>query len=101
MKLKSLLAKPFASYVYKQIRRGMSTAVEDQQKIFEELIKGGALTAFGKDHKLSEVKTYEEYKQSVRIRDYEEFKPYIQQIKEGKHHVLWKGQPIYPEKNVG
>jgi hypothetical protein len=101
MKLKSLLAKPFASYVYKQVRKGMSTAVEDQQNIFQELIKTGAQTVFGKDHKLQDVKTYEEYKQSVKIRDYEEFKPYIEQIKEGKHHILWKGQPIYFAKTSG
>src|SRR5688500_15426158 len=98
MKLKSLLAKPFASYVYKQIRKGMSTAVEDQQNIFQDLLKTGAQTVFGKDHKVAEIKTYEEYKQAIRIRDYEDFKPYIQQIKEGKHHILWKGQPIYLAK---
>ena len=101
MKLKSLLAKPFALYVYKQIKKGMSTAVEDQQTIFQDLIKTGAQTVFGKDHHLQDVKTYEDFKQSVRIRDYEDFKPYIEQIKEGKHHILWKGQPIYFAKTSG
>src|SRR3954463_943215 len=65
MKLKSLLAKPFASYVYKQVKKSMSTAIEDQQAIFEELIKTGGQTLFGKDHKLSEVKTYDDFKQAV------------------------------------
>lgn len=101
MKLKSLLAKPFASFVYKQIKKGMTTAVQDQQAIFQELLKGGAGTVFGKDHKLDQVKTYEEFKQAVPIRDYEQFKPYIEQIKEGKHHILWKGQPIYLAKTSG
>ena len=30
MKFKSFLAKPFAAYIYKQIKKGMSTAVADQ-----------------------------------------------------------------------
>src|ERR1700712_2753341 len=101
MKLKSLFAKPFASYIYKQVRKGMLTAVEDQEIIFKELLKTGAQTLFGNDHHLKEVKTYDEFRAAVNIRDYESFKPYINQIKEGKHNVLWKGQPIYFAKTSG
>jgi hypothetical protein len=35
------------------------------------------------------------------VRDYEQFKPYIEKIKEGKHNVLWKGLPIYLAKTSG
>ncbi|MEO5591993.1 MAG: GH3 auxin-responsive promoter family protein [Chitinophagaceae bacterium] len=101
MKVKSFLAKPFASYVHRQVKKDMANAVEDQQKIFQDLLKTGARTIFGADHKLNEVKTYEEFKQAVPIRDYEQYKPYIEQIKEGKHNVLWKGQPIYLAKTSG
>lgn len=101
MKFKSLFAKPFASYIYKQVRKGMMTAIEDQETIFKELLKTGSKTLYGSDHHLLDVKTYEEFTQSVKIRDYEQFKPYIEQIKEGKHNVLWKGQPIYFAKTSG
>ncbi len=101
MHLKSILAKPFASYVYKQVRKSMATALEDQEGIFKELLKTGSNTIFGAEHKLAQVKTYEEYKQAVPIRDYEECKKWIEQIKEGKHNVLWKGQPIYFAKTSG
>lgn len=79
----------------------MVTAVEDQEAIFRDLIKTGSKTVFGNDHHLGNVNTYEEFKQSVPIRDYEAFKPYINQIKEGKHNVLWKGLPIYFAKTSG
>lgn len=79
----------------------MGTAVKDQETILEELLKTGSKTVFGNDHKLKEVKTYDEYKQAVKIRDYEHFKTYIEQIKESKHNVLWKGQPIYFAKTSG
>ncbi len=101
MKIKSFLAKPFASYIHKQIRKGMQSAVEDQKKILRELLKTGRKTDFGREHHFGEVNTYEEYRQSVPIRDYEKFKPYIDQIKEGRHNVLWKGQPIYFAKTSG
>ncbi|MFT3933734.1 MAG: GH3 auxin-responsive promoter family protein [Chitinophagaceae bacterium] len=101
MKVKSFLAKPFASYVYRQVKKDMANAVEDQQKIFQDLLKTGSKTIFGADHRLKEVKTHEEFRQAVPIRDYEQYKPYIDQIKEGKHNVLWKGQPIYLAKTSG
>lgn len=79
----------------------MVSALEDQENIFKELIKTGSNTVFGNDHHMKEVKTYEEYKQAVIIRDYENFIPYIDQIKSSKHNVLWKGQPIYFAKTSG
>jgi hypothetical protein len=37
----------------------------------------------------------------VPVRDYEQLKPYIEKIKEGKHNVLWKGKPLYFAKTSG
>ena len=79
----------------------MGTAVEDQEAIFKDLIKTGSKTIFGNDHHLGNINAYDEFKQAVPIRDYEAFKPYINQIKEGKHNVLWKGLPIYFAKTSG
>ncbi|MEP7108340.1 MAG: GH3 auxin-responsive promoter family protein [Ferruginibacter sp.] len=101
MKIKSFLAKPFAGYIYKQIKKGMETAVEDQLTIFNNLIKVGSRTTFGKEHGFENIKSYEDFVKQVPIRDYEEFKPYIEKIKLGKHNVLWKGQPIYFAKTSG
>jgi len=101
MKFKSFLAKPFASYTYAKIRKGMATALQDQDAIFKELLKVGKSTEFGKEHGLDKVNSYEEFKKAVPIRDYESFKPYIEKIKEGKHNILWKGKPIYFAKTSG
>jgi GH3 auxin-responsive promoter len=101
MTIKSILAKPFANYIYKQIKKQMEHAVESQQAIFNSLIKVGTKTEFGKDHNFSAIKTHEDFVQQVPIRDYEQLKPYIEKIKEGKHNVLWKGKPIYFAKTSG
>lgn len=101
MKIKSFLARPYAAIVSNRIKKGMATAVADQKAILQMLLKTGAKTSFGKEHKLDEVKTYEEYKQAVPIRDYEAFKPYIEQIKAGQQNVLWKGRPMYFAKTSG
>ena len=101
MKIKSFLARPFASYIYKTIQKGMTTAVADQEAILKELLRIGSKTVFGAEHKLGEVKTYEEFRQAVPVRDYEQFAPYINLVKEGRHNILWKGLPIYFAKTSG
>src|SRR6188508_2754562 len=101
MKIKSFLAKPFASYIYKGIRKGMATAVTDQENILQQLIKVGKGTEYGRSLGLDKITKYEEFRQAVPVRDYEAFKPYIEKVKEGKHNILWKGQPIYFAKTSG
>lgn len=101
MKIKSLLARPFANYIYAKVRRDMQSAVEDQKAALQELLKVGAKTQFGKEHGLDKVKTYEEFRKAVPIRDYEQFKPYIELVKQGKHNILWKGLPLYFAKTSG
>jgi len=101
MKIKSLLAKPFAKFVHKQIKKGMLTAVEDQHLIFQQLIKAASNTDFGKDHGFDKITSHADFIAQVPIRDYEQFKPYIEKIKSGKQNVLWKGLPIYFAKTSG
>jgi len=101
MKIKSFLAKPFASYIYRSIRKEISSALEDQENILKTLLKTGSKTVFGREHHLEVVKTYDEFKSAIPVRDYEQLKPYIDQIKQGKHNVLWPGQPIYFAKTSG
>ena len=79
----------------------MNTALADQDNILKELLKVGKTTEFGKEHGLEQVNSYEEFKNAVPIRDYEEFKPYIEKIISGRHNVLWKGKPNYFAKTSG
>lgn len=101
MNLKSLLAKPFAHYIANKVKKEAQQAVQDQTSIFKALLKGVKNTQFGKDHGLDTVQDYEGFKKAVPIRDYEQFVPYINMVKEGKHNILWKGLPIYFAKTSG
>ena len=101
MGIKSVLAKPLASYVAKSIEKQKVNALEDQQKIFLSLMSQAQVTEFGKEHNFNQITSHEEFKQAVPIRDYELFKPYIEKIKEGKQNILWKGKPIYFAKTSG
>lgn len=79
----------------------MATAVPDQESLLKDLIKSASSTDFGKDHNFSAISSYSNFKDAVPVRDYEGLKEYINKIKEGRHNVLWKGQPIYFAKTSG
>jgi len=101
MNLKSLLARPFAQLIHSKIEKSKVAAVADQMAILQKLIRTGKETVFGKEHHLQEVSNYEQFKNAVPVRDYEQLKPYIEQVKEGKKNILWEGKPIYLAKTSG
>ena len=79
----------------------MINAVVDQENILKNLIKVGRTTEIGKEAGLDKVNSYEEFRQAVPVRDYEQMRPWVDKIKEGRHNVLWKGKPIYFAKTSG
>ncbi|HYK46013.1 MAG TPA: GH3 auxin-responsive promoter family protein, partial [Parafilimonas sp.] len=81
MYLKSLLAKPFANYIYNKTKKWAATAVEDQETLMKSLVKTAKNTEFGKEHKFESIQSYENFTQQIPVRDYEDIKPYIDRIK--------------------
>jgi len=101
MGIRAFLVRPFAKMIARSIDRWSADAVERQEKVFRNLLQKGKDTAFGRDHKLAGVRTYEDYKQAVPIYDYEDIKHYIERIKHGEKDVLWPGVPAYFAKTSG
>ena len=79
----------------------MHRPAETQQRWFRRLITEGGNTAFGRDHHLGDVRTVDEFRQAVPIRDYEALKPYVERILTGESNVLWTGKPLYLAKTSG
>ncbi|MFN5334084.1 MAG: GH3 auxin-responsive promoter family protein [Bacteroidota bacterium] len=101
MKIKSILAKPFVGYIYKQIQKNKNTAIFDQSNTMQSLLHIGKNTEIGREMRLGEVREHREFIQAVPLREYEQFRPYINRIIEGKANVLWKGRPLYFAKTSG
>ena len=101
MGIRSILSKPFASYVVKGQRKWANAPYAYQQKIFQRLMSVGEGTVFGKDHGLNSGTTYDEFKKQVPVRDYEGLKPYVDQVLAGASDVMWKGKPAYFAKTSG
>jgi len=101
MHVKSLLARPFAGFIYNKVKKEMASAVQDQNSIRQYLIKSAQHTLFGKDHGFDKIKTYEDFKKQIPVRDYEALRPYVEKVKEGRQNILWKGKPLYFAKTSG
>lgn len=101
MGFRATLIHPFARFIARSIDRWSAEAVHRQEAVFHRLIADATGTAFGIDHHFSGIKTYDDFKQAVPIRDYEDLKPYIERIKAGERDILWPGKPAYFAKTSG
>ena len=99
--LKALLAKPYSKYIRRKIKAWSEHPIDTQNKVFQNLISEGTKTQFGKDHDFISISTHNDFLKRVPIRDYEALRFYVDQMVEGKEHVLWKGKPIYFAKTSG
>lgn len=101
MGLLSAISKPLAAWTARETRYWSRNAVLSQQRIFQQLLFSGKDTLFGKDHWLTSVKSYIQYREQVPVRDYEGLKLYIEKIKGGEENILWPGRPLYLSKTSG
>lgn len=101
MGYKSSIAKLAANIIAPSIYKEQQNALAIQQTLFQSLIEKASQTDFGKAHDFSKIKSYSDFKGAVKVRDYEDFKEYIELIADGKEDVLWKGKPLYFCKSSG
>jgi hypothetical protein len=101
MGILSALSKPLAGLMDRQTRSWSRNGRDAQRRVFEELIRVGKHTLFGKEHDFQNINTYEDFKHRVPVSEYEDLKPYIEKVKAGEENVLWKGKPLYLSKTSG
>jgi len=101
MGFKSFFLRPWANQVSKQVVKWSANALKEQENIFTQIIQRGCDTQFGRDHDFVNIKSYEDFKQRVPIRDYEGLKTYFDRVVDGESSVLWPGRPSYFAKTSG
>lgn len=101
MGFRSVLSRPFAAWIARETRDWSSRPAAVQEAIRSQIVQKAAGTQFGKDHGFSEIKTHEQFKKQVPIRDYEALRSYIDRVGEGVPDVLWPGLPLYLSKTSG
>ncbi|NNE27475.1 MAG: GH3 auxin-responsive promoter family protein [Saprospiraceae bacterium] len=101
MSIKNWIIFQFAKTQKKAIGKMASNAISDQNKWFKYLIEKGGQTKFGQDHEFTSIDTIPAFQKKVPIRNYEDLKPYVEGIIEGRSNILWPGKPKYFGKTSG
>jgi len=84
-----------------QIELFMNYPVEVQQDWFDILVRSGSGTEFGKKYGFSDIESIREFQQRVPVHTYEDFHPYIEQVRAGKQQVLWPTEVKWFAKSSG
>ncbi len=101
MSIKSIGGRLMADWIVKRDQKWASRPEETQERVFQELLKKGRWTWFGKNHDFDQIKNHSDFKEKVPVRNYEGLRPYIEQIIDGQRDVLWPGFPKYFAKTSG
>jgi hypothetical protein len=100
----SLLSRSAALWLVgrrKQIDRFRTDPAHAQREQFEHLVACGRPTVFGRDHGFETIRSYDDFRRQIPIRDYEGLKPYIDRAREGETSVLWPGTVRWFAKSSG
>ena len=101
LNLKEKLGKIFAYLVHLKNKKWIKNPIRYQTKTFFYILRKAKNTSFGRDHSFKNIKTYDDFKKNVPVKDYEDIRPYIDKIFSGEINVLWPGEPIYFAKTSG
>ena len=101
MSLKSYLSVPISRLIVSRQNKSMKYAIDLQKKIMSRLVKSSEKTLFGKNHNFSKIENYEDFKENIPIREYEDFKYYIEKVINNEKNILWPGIPKYFAKTSG
>jgi hypothetical protein len=66
---------------------------ETQDRLLLDIIERNRSTRFGRDHRLESVRSLSDFRNQVRIADYERFRPYVELVKNGERDAL-SAEPI-------
>ena len=70
--IKKNIALIWAKKHVKETENFKQNAVEDQEKLLLSLVKTAEKTLFGREHQFENIKSTQDYQNSVQIADYEE-----------------------------
>ena len=68
--IKTFFAGLYARIVAKRVYAWAARPHETQEKVFSQLLAGARDTAFGRDHGFDRIRTYEDFRSRVPVRDY-------------------------------
>ncbi|MEO6304284.1 MAG: GH3 auxin-responsive promoter family protein [Bacteroidia bacterium] len=84
-----------------QIELFIKYPIDVQSEWMTSLLNSGANTEYGKAHKFSEIRTYNQFKEQIPVNDYESLKPLIDRTRRGEQNLIWNSDIKWFAKSSG
>lgn len=84
-----------------QIELFMKYPHEVQEEWFKRLIGQGKTTEWGKIYDYKSIQSYRDYANRVPISDYDQYKPYIDRLRNGEQNIIWSEEIRWFAKSSG
>ena len=84
-----------------RMKRDLANPIETQQSLLKSIVKQGKGTIYGKKYKLKKVKTFNDFKSTIPLREYESMSPFIQRTRDGRQNVVWPTMIKWFSKSSG
>ncbi len=86
---------------YLKLKRASRNPTRTQATTLRSIIEYGKDTVFGKEHRFSYIldatndeELFRRYREFVPLMEYEDYRPYVNRMKDGESDVLFQGRPI-------
>ena len=86
---------------YLKLKKASRDPRKSQEKCLRAILNYGKDTVFGKEHRFSYIleatnadELFKRYQEEVKATDYEDFRPYVNRMKNGESDVLFQGKPV-------
>jgi hypothetical protein len=89
MKILSPAISRFARLRKWRIEAWMSNPLSAQREVLQDLVTTAQYTQFGHQYHFDKLFTVAEFKSTVPVHEYEDLKPYIEQMLRGEENILW------------
>ena len=101
MKLLSPAISRLARFRHWRIEQWINNPIESQREVLQDLVTHGQYTEFGRKHNFKELFNIRKFKQHIPIQEYEDLKPYIDQLMQGEENILWNTPVNWFAKSSG
>ena len=101
MKIFSPALSRLARFRYWHIENWVNDPIAAQREVLQDLITHGQYTQFGRKYQFANIFNLRTFKQTVPIHEYQDIKPYIDQLMEGEDSVLWNTPVKWFAKSSG
>ena len=78
-----------------------AATAETQQALLASILRRNAGTDFGREHGFGNLRTVQDYRQRVPIREWDDIAPYVDPIVDGRSGVLTKEPPFFFQRTTG